>query len=127
MSGINFEELYAQRAEATGVAGDRIPFEFAGTQWSFRDPQTLTDQEKEHLADLEFDPDVAEFYMGADQYTDFLATTASITLNDGKTVDVPGSSSVFNDVFIRHMQQVQDTIAERPTRPNRSSRRARKR
>ncbi|GAA4809627.1 hypothetical protein [Tomitella cavernea] len=127
MPGINVEELYAQRAEATGVDGDRIPFDFAGRTWTFRDPQTLTDEEKEEISEIDFDPDMAAWYMGDDQYAEFVAATATIDGADGKQREIQGGSGIFLLAFQEHMSRVRDAVETRPTRASTSSRRRRRR
>ena len=121
---INLSELLKQRAEATGVDGDRVPFQFGGKTFTFRDPLMLSDDEKDELADLDFDVDVAAWYMGDDQYDEFVATTETITLDGGESFDVTGSSSVFFTAFKQYMEDAREEDANgRPTSRNRSSRR----
>ena len=121
----NLNELLKQRAEATGIVGDRIPFEFGDKTFSFRDPMLLTDEDKDELSELEYDVDVAEFYMGVDEYDKFVATTAKITLDSGETMEVQGSASMFLLQFQEYMKSQRDEDPQgRPTRPNRSQRRA---
>ena len=121
----NLNELLKQRAEATGIVGDRIPFEFGDKTFSFRDPMLLTDEDKDELSELEYDVDVAEFYMGVDEYDKFVATKAKITLDSGETMEVQGSASMFLLQFQEYMKSQRDEDPQgRPTRLNRSSRRA---
>lgn len=49
---INLDELLAQRAEATGVEGDRVPFEFGGKTFSFLDPILMTDEQRDDMAEV---------------------------------------------------------------------------
>ena len=117
--------LLKQRAEATGVAGDRVPFEFGGKKFSFRDPLMLTDEDKEELAELTHDVDVAEFFLGEDEYEKFVTTTAKIELDGGETMEVQGSSGVFMLQFQEYQKAQQDTDGNgRPLPLNRSQRRA---
>ncbi|WP_018119418.1 hypothetical protein [Corynebacterium mastitidis] len=121
----NLNDLLKQRAEATGVAGDRVPFEFGDKTFTFRDPMLLTDEDKDDLAGLSHDVDVAEFYMGADQYDDFIATTATIELDNGEKLEVEGSSSVFMLAFREYVKGLADVDEKgNPMTSNRSSRRA---
>ena len=127
---INVDELYAQRAETTGVAGDRVPFEFAGKKFSFRDPLMLSDDDKEELAELSFDSDIAEFYLGPDEYDRLLSTSSKVTAEDGTEYTIQGGSSVFFLAFRAYQDTAMERDAEgKSSRPNRSSRRkaARKR
>lgn len=117
--------LLKQRAEATGVAGDRVPFEFGGKKFSFRDPLMLTDEDKDELVDLEYDTDIAVFYMGDDEYDKFVSTTAKIELEDGETMEVQGSSGLFMLQFREYVKSQQDVDGNgRPLPRNRSQRRA---
>lgn len=121
----NLNELLKQRAEATGVAGDQIPFEFGNKTFSFFDPMLLDDEAKEELAALSHDVDIAEFYMGEKQYDEFVSTTATIVLDDGTEMKVKGSSSIFMLAFREHIKGLTDIDADgNPTTSNRSSRRA---
>ncbi|MCH6197445.1 hypothetical protein MHT86_08050 [Corynebacterium mastitidis] len=121
----NLNELLKQRAEATGVAGNRATFEFGTETFSFLDPVLMDDEEKEELAELTHDVDIAEFYMGEDEYERFVSTTATIELDNGETIEVTGSSSIFFLAFREHLKGLTDEDpAGNPTRPNRSSRRA---
>lgn len=110
---IDLDEIIAQKADARGDDGRTVTFRFKGDTWTFLDPQTLTDDEKEELQDIDFDVDVAAWYMGDDQYDRFVAAG--------------GSSSIFFQAFRAHQKKITEELAGRPTRPNRSSRRARKR
>lgn len=122
---INLNELIEQRAEATGVAGDRIPFEFGGKTFSFRDPLMLSDEEKDELELLTHDVDVAAWYMGDDLYDEFVTTEIEVPGSDGKKEKQAGSSSLFFLVFREYMRTARAVDAEgNPTMPNRSSRRA---
>lgn len=117
---INLDELLAQRAEATGVEGDRVPFEFGGKTFSFLDPMLMTDEQRDDMAELDHDVDVAVFYMGEDQYDEFTATKAKVGSSE-----VHGSAGVFLMAFQEYMTNAQQTDdAGRPTQSNRSSRRA---
>lgn len=80
MSNINLDALIEKRAEATGSEKGRIPFDFKGDTYTFQDPLTLTDEDKEELAGLEWEPDIAAWYMGDDQYEKFVTSGGSSTL-----------------------------------------------
>lgn len=122
---INLNELIEQRAEATGVAGDRATFEFGGKTFSFRDPMMLSDDEKDELALLNYDADVAEWYMGEEEYDEFITTEAEFTGPDGKKFKKSGSSSFFVLALQEYVRTARDVDAEgNPMMPNRSSRRA---
>lgn len=116
---LDLHSLLEQRAEATGVEGDRVPFDFGGKQFTFKDPILLSDEEKDDLAELEWDADVAAWYMGEEQYTEFIETTAEV---NGATV--AGSSNLFFLVFNEYMKSAQAEQAGKSSRPNRFSRRA---
>lgn len=127
---INIEELYAQRAEATGVEGKRVAFEFAGITFSFLDPLLLTDEEKDELAELEGDADIAEWYLGEDQYDKLVNTTATVKTPSGKKVEIQGGSNVFFMAFREYQKtSIEQDEQGKFSRQNRSSRRkaARKR
>lgn len=124
MTNINLDELLAQRAEATGSEEGRIPFQFTAKsgpnkgkteRFTFRDPLTLTADEQEELNDLRFDDeatldDVAEFWMGEDEYIRF--------------TEAGGTALAFNLVVEENHARTQGVDSQgRPTRQNRSSRR----
>lgn len=121
---INLDELYKQRQEATGVENGRITFEFTATQgedkgkkktYSFKDPQFLSDDEIAEVDALsDYGPDVAAWYMGDTQYDQFLTDGGSASL----------WALVINDLAER---ATETDSTGRPTRLNRSSRRARRR
>lgn len=122
---INLNDLIEQRAEATGVAGDRVAFEFGGKTFSFKDPLMLSDEEKDELEMLSHDVDVAAWYMGDDLYDEFVTTEIEIPGADGKKMKQSGSSSLFFIAFREHMRNARGVDAEgNPMMPNRSSRRA---
>lgn len=121
----NLNELLKQRAEATGVAGNRATFEFGTETFSFLDPILMSDEDKEELAELTHDVDIAEFYMGEEEYERFISTTAVIELDNGEHMEINGSSSIFFLAMREHAKSLTDEDpAGNPTRPNRSSRRA---
>ncbi|MGW1678498.1 hypothetical protein [Saccharopolyspora shandongensis] len=72
MSDIDMDALLAQREEATGSA-DTFAFTFAGQRWFAKDPIMGDDEWKDELAELMTDVDVAEHYLGAEQYEKFVA------------------------------------------------------
>lgn len=117
---LNLEALIAQRAEATGVHGERVPFTFGDKTFDFRDPLLLSDEDKDELSELEWDADVAEWYMGEEQYQDFVSTT--VTING---VEHRGSANFFMLVFMEYQKTAQGTDESgKASRLNRSSRRA---
>jgi hypothetical protein len=124
MADIDLEKLIDQRAEARGDLGYTVSFEWGGKTFTFRDPLMLDDDEKDDLAEIEHDVDVAAWYMGDDQYDDFVETVAHIPRDDGTFLDIHGSSSVFFEAFRAHMREAQAENEGNPTRRNRSSRRA---
>lgn len=113
MTNINLDELLKQREEATGAEKGRIPFDFKGQTFTFRDPILLDDDEIDELSELEDGPDIAEFYMGEEQYDKFLETG--------------GTSNLFFMAFSAYMDEAKDEVGGKPTRGNRSSRRAARR
>ncbi|WP_411815489.1 hypothetical protein [Gordonia sp. SND2] len=110
---VDLDALLDQRAEARGDEGDVVAFQYQGQRWTYRDPETLTDDEKYELNRLTFDVDVAEWYMGPEQYDRF--------------VEAGGDSSKFWIAFKKHQADIRDELGGNPTRSNRSSRRRRKR
>lgn len=112
----NLDALLAQREEARG-GGDpkRVYFRFKDRDWSFLDPQFMTDEEKidlEKASEEEGfnDIDLAAWYMGEEQYGEF--------------VQEGGNSSAFFIVFGEHRNKLQESMASgKPTTPNRYSRR----
>lgn len=90
--------------------GDVFTFRFNARDWVVRDPQFLTDPEKEQLEPLSADVDVAAWYMGETQYDEFLAAG--------------GESWMFNQAFTDYGKKIRDDLQGNPTRRNRSSRRA---
>lgn len=110
MADINLDTILAQRAEARGDEGYTFSFTAYGQEWTAKDPMLLTDDEKDELAELSFDVDVAAFFMGDEQYDKFIAAG--------------GQSSHFVLALTEYQRSQQDTASGRPTRPNRSSRRA---
>ena len=110
---VDLDALIAQKAEARKDSGDVVSFQFKGERWTYRDPELLTDEEKEELRELTFDVDVADWYMGSEQYDRF--------------AEAGGNSSIFWLAFKQHQADVRDEVQGNPTQSNRSSRRARKR
>lgn len=113
MTNLNLDELLKQREEATGAEKGMVPFDYQGKTFTFRDPILLDDDELDELSDLQDGPDIAEFYMGAEQYDQFL--------------EVGGTSNLFFMVFTQYMNESRDEVGGNPTRGNRSSRRAARR
>ena len=111
MSNINLDALIEQRAEATGSNEGRIPFDFKGQTYDFQDPLTLSDEDKEELQAIDWEPDLAAWYMGDEQYEKF--------------VTAGGSSNLWFLVFNEYMERNQDIDSSgKGTRLNRSSRRS---
>lgn len=109
MADIDLDAILAQRAEARGDEGFTFSFKMHGQEWVAKDPMLLTDDEKDELSDLTYDVDVAAFFMGDDQYDDFVAAG--------------GQSSHFVLALQEYQKARTDEAQGRPTRPNRSSRR----
>lgn len=110
---INLDELLEQRAEATGSEKGRIPFTFGGEEYTFRDPISLDEVDNDELEDLAEDGDlraIAEFWMGEDEYARFAAAG--------------GSPNAFLLVVQENAARTTEVRGGRPTRRNRSSRRA---
>lgn len=111
MSNINLDALIEQRAEATGSTAGRIPFDFKGETYTFTDPLMLTDEDKDELAELEWEPDIAAWYMGEEEYDKFVAAG--------------GSSNLWFLVFREYLDRNEAVDpAGKATRLNRSSRRS---
>lgn len=114
MSKINLNEIMAQRAEATGASEGRIPFDFNGETFSFRDPITLDDDARDELEKLSADADgddLAEFWMGIEEYDRFCAHG--------------GNAMMFMLVMQDNARRTSGVDANgRPFGSNRSSRRA---
>lgn len=128
MADIDLDKYLAQREEARAkdgatifefdydeqtfekTEGDTFTFKFQDRDWVVRDPQFLTDPEKEQLEPINADVDVAAWYMGETQYEEFL--------------EAGGESWMFNQAFTDYGKKIRDDLAGNPTRPNRSSRRA---
>lgn len=112
----NLDALLAQRTEARGGGdGKRVYFAFAGKDWSFLDPQFMSDEEKLDLDKVSReegfnDIDLAAWYMGEEQYDQF--------------VQAGGNSSAFFVVFAEHRGRTQEALASgKPMTSNRYSRR----
>lgn len=128
MADIDLDKYLAQREEARAkdgatvykfefddkvfekTEGDTFTFRFRDREWVVREPQFLSDDEKEQLEPLTADVDIAAWYMGEAQYDEFLAAG--------------GESWMFNQAFTDYSKKVRDEINGNPTRRNRSSRRA---
>ncbi|QOC55712.1 tail assembly chaperone [Gordonia phage Archimedes] len=131
MADIDLDTIIAQREEARAkdganlykfefddqvfekTEGDTFSFRFKDKDWIVRDPQFLTDDEKDQLSPLRFDADVAAWYLGESQYDKF--------------VEAGGESWMFLKAFTDYQKKVTEENQGNPTRPNRSSRRAQKR
>lgn len=110
MTDIDLDAILAQRAEARNDEGYTFKFKAHGKEWTALDPMLLTDEQKEELANIDFDIDMAEFFMGSDQLDEFLAAG--------------GQSSHFVLALTEYQKKQTGQSQGRPTRPNRSSRRA---
>ena len=103
---IDLDALMAQRQEATGVEGNRVPFTFKGDTFTFKDPFFLTDEELEELDELpEFGPDVCAWFMGEEEYDRFITAGGSSNLwamahgehiKNGQDVDSSGKRGRMN-------------------------------
>lgn len=111
MTDIDLDAILAQRAEARGDSGYTFSFSALGQDWTALDPMLLTDEQKDELAELQFDVDVAAFFMGDEQFDKFIAA---------------GGQSAFFILALREYQKqrTENGADGRPTRPNRSSRRS---
>ncbi|MCF8605154.1 hypothetical protein L5I01_17505 [Gordonia sp. HY442] len=112
MTDIDLDQILAKRAESRGDEGNTFSFSFKGTEWTARDPQMLSDEEKDELADIgDNDIDVAEWFLGGpDKYDAFIAAG--------------GSSSLFFQAMKAYNDKLTDEASGKPTRPNRSARRS---
>lgn len=110
MTDIDLDAILDQRAEARNDAGYTFQFKAYGKEWTALDPMLLTDEQKEELSSIDFDIDMAEFFMGSDQLDQFLAAG--------------GQSSHFVLALTEYQRKQTGQNSGRPTRPNRSSRRA---
>ncbi|MFI0469297.1 hypothetical protein ACH347_34930 [Saccharopolyspora sp. 5N102] len=72
MSDIDMDAILAQREEKTGSA-DEFAFTFKGEQWRAKCPIMADDEWKDELRELTSDIDVAEHYLGVEQYERFVA------------------------------------------------------
>lgn len=68
---INIDAILAKREEATG-SKDTFTFQFKDRTWTAKDPIVADDEWKDELGELSGDVDVAEHYLGFDQYDEFL-------------------------------------------------------
>lgn len=113
MASIDMDAILAQREEATG-SSDHFAFTFKGKDWSCTDPVTGSDEWKDGLYDLETDVDVAEYYLGAEQYAKF--------------VDAGGRAGYVILAVNQYMQKMRSETADgRPTRRSNSSAKRQKR
>lgn len=113
MTDIDLDAILAKRAEETGLDGDLFGFTFAGKRWTMKDPIIADDEWKDTLADLEGDIEVAEHYMGAEQYAEF--------------VSAGGASGIALLALGEHMKNVTDENESGPTRRSASSSRTQRR
>ncbi|MER7014562.1 hypothetical protein ABT324_24320 [Saccharopolyspora sp. NPDC000359] len=113
MTGIDMDALLAQREEATG-SPDTFAFTFKGEQWEAKCPIMADDEWKDELRELSHDIDVAEHYLGVEQYQRFTATG--------------GRAGVVLLAVREYMRTQQDQDGQgRPTQRSTSSARRRKR
>ncbi|WP_370944005.1 hypothetical protein AB5J62_33530 [Amycolatopsis sp. cg5] len=113
VSTIDMDAILAQREEATGSA-DTFSFTFKGQEWVCQDPITASDEWKDGLLDLDNDIEVAEYYLGEDQYAKF--------------VKAGGRAGYVILAINQYMQQMRQENEEgRPTRRRTSSAKRRKR
>ena len=125
MSNFDLDALLAQRAEATGVEEGRIDFDFtarAGDHkgkkltFSIRDNMSLSEDDWDELSEIREDfgasiTDIAVFWMGEDEWERF--------------VEAGGTPKMIVEVVVAKTREEVDTDSEgRPTRRNRSQRRA---
>lgn len=114
---IDLDAILAKRSETLGEgagdAGDSFGFTFAGRRWTMRDPVLADDEWKDELAELETDIDVAEHYMGVEQYEEF--------------IDAGGSSGRALLALSEYMKLVSAENEAGPTRRSLSSIRTRRR
>lgn len=114
MSAINLDEILAQRAEATGATEGRVPFEFKGETFTFKDPIALSQEEQDDIDDAAETNDgeiIARAWMGDKEYERFAAAG--------------GTGMMFMLVIKRNAELTAGVDADgRPTRSNRSQRRA---
>ncbi len=107
------DAILAQREEATGSA-DHFTFTFKAQEWSCTDPITAEDDWKDGLLDMQTDVEVAEYYLGEDQYATFVAAG--------------GRAGYVILAINQYMQKMkQDNEDGRPTRRSTSSAKRRKR
>lgn len=109
MTDIDLDAILAQRAEARSDDGYTFTFTALGKEWTALDPLLLTDEQKDQLAAIKYDIDMAEFFLGADQLDQF--------------INAGGQSSFFVLALTEYQKKRTDEAQGRPTRPNRSSRR----
>ncbi|AOE44366.1 tail assembly chaperone [Gordonia phage Ghobes] len=115
---VDLDALLAQREEARAngsvtvhqftfdgetvekTEGDTFSFKVFGKTWVCRDPQYLTDDEKDQLSPLQFDSDVAAWYLGEEQYDQFTAAG--------------GESWLFLRAFADYQKKVRDENQGKP-------------
>ena len=112
MPTIDMDAILAQREEATG-SPDSFAFTFRDREWTCTDPITAADDWKEALDELQGDVEVAEHYLGDDQYAAF--------------VEAGGRAGYVLLAIAQYMKQVRAENDEgRPTRRSTSSGKRRK-
>lgn len=114
MSDIDIDTVLAQREEATGSA-DTFAFTFKGQEWYCKDPVTADDEFKDSILDVENDRELAEAYLGEEQYARFSEA-------GGRA----GYVVLAINQYMQRMQEQQRDSA-RPTRRSNSSAKRRKR
>lgn len=109
MTDIDLDSILSQRSEARGDDGYSFSFTAYGQEWTAKDPMLLTDDEKDALEGCDFDIDIAEFFLGTEQFDKF--------------INAGGQSSHFILALTEYQKTRTGEAQGRPTRPNRSSRR----
>jgi hypothetical protein len=112
MADIDMDAILAQREEATGSA-DTFGFTFKGQRWTAKHPLLADDEWNETLQDLEDTVEVAEHYMGADQYAKF--------------TEAGGYAGIVIFAVREEGKRMAAEVDGRPTRSSRSSGNNRKR
>lgn len=122
MSNFNLDEMLAQRAEATGIEEGRVAFDFTARSgehegelmtFTIRDNMTLSADEIDELEQLGEDGDVegvSVFWMGEDEYDRFC--------------EAGGGPMMLRMIIEAKAEAEQGVKDGRPTRRNRSQRRA---
>lgn len=110
---IDMDAILAQREEATGAA-DTFAFTFKSQRWTAKHPLLADDEWNEQLQELQGNVEVAEHYMGADQYEQFTEAGGY-------------AGVVIFAVREEARRMANETTDGRPTRSSNSSERTRRR